>query len=319
MKSIFIVLVSLFFFLHTEAYAVTITAVASGNWSSNSTWSCNCQPTNSDNIVIPAGITVTSTGPVILFLGPVITITVSGTLILNNGSLQVDASDIISIPTGGKISGTGITGGAVYSGAIPIFIANGSSINGPQTITGGSLPITLLFFKGETQDKEVLLEWASATEINFDYYAIQRCGDGIHFKTIGKVQGAGNSTTQLNYSYTDSDPLQSVGYYRLQAINMDGTVADNAVITVNFETTRTVEIFPNPVTGGTLNARLNFYPEEGGQIAVWDSNGSIILQKALTSTECAYTFELIPNMGKGLYFVVVSTTGEKLKTKIIVN
>lgn len=315
----FIFLLNIFFFLGTDAYSATITALASGNWTTNSTWSCNCQPSNADNVVIPAGITVTNSGPVILFLGPVITITISGTLILNNGSLQVDASDIVTIKPGGKISGAGILGGAVYSGASPIFIANGSSINGPSTITSGSLPITLLFFTAEVQNKEVLLQWASASEKNFDFYSILRSRDGIDFETIGKLPGAGNSTTQKDYSYGDADPIPGVAYYRLVSVDKDGNSSTYEVVMVNFETSgHSVEIFPNPATGNTVNVKLNFPPEEG-EIGMYDSRGNVILQKPLISTEVKYAFELAPSTGKGFYFVIVKTKTENLKTKIIVN
>src|SRR4051812_18210537 len=97
-------------------WGATITAINNGNWGSNSTWSCNCQPGNDDNIIIPAGKTVTLTGPVLLFLGPVINITIGGTLVLNNASLSLDSSDVVSILTGGTIAGTGFLGGTVYSG-----------------------------------------------------------------------------------------------------------------------------------------------------------------------------------------------------------
>jgi hypothetical protein len=317
-RSRIIVLLGFFVLLSDAVTAATITAVANGNWSSNSTWSCNCQPTSSDNIVIPAGITVTSTGPVILFLGPVITITISGTLVLNNGSLQVDASDVITVKPGGKISGTGLTGGQVYSGVIPIFIANGSSINGPSTITSGSLPITLLFFNGQVQGEVVSLTWASATEENLDYYAVQRSNDGLQFETLSLISGAGTSTTRHDYSFTDSAPLPGTQYYRLMSVDKDGSSSYYHVINVVVnEGERAIELFPNPVAGTSVTVKLNFTPGSG-VLGLYDSHGREVMTRLLSVTENQYTFEL-PGERNVFYIVMVKTATETWRSKIIVN
>jgi Secretion system C-terminal sorting domain len=318
MGRIFTYVLGFFLVVTTETYSATITAVSNGNWTTNSTWSCGCQPSSSDNIVIPAGITVTANGPVILFLGPVIKITISGTLVLNNASLQVDGTDTVDIKSGGQIKATGITGGQVYSGVIPIFIANGSSINGPSKITAGSLPVTLLFFEGKVQGNNVLLQWASASEINSDCYRVTRSVDGIHFETISKIQAAGKSTRQLDYLFTDGEPLLGTSYYRLQSVDLNGPVTDFSIIRVVVDKARTVEVFPNPSTGEELTAKLNFYPEEGSQLSVYDSRGTVVLMKQLSPTEHTVDFDLSTTVEHGLYYVVVSTKSERLKRMIMV-
>jgi hypothetical protein len=170
-------------------WSATITAVGSGNWTNNAVWSCNCQPTNSDDIVIPSGRTITANSPIILFFGPVITITVAGTLSLQNTSLQLDASDVVNIVSGGKIMGTGALGGLIFSGVTPIPVTPGSSINGPISVSNGVLPIKLIYFRSTTVDDGIKLEWASAEEKNFDYYDIARSEDGTSFTSIARVTG----------------------------------------------------------------------------------------------------------------------------------
>jgi hypothetical protein len=318
MKTIPLIIIALLV-LSAKSFSTTITAVASGNWTSNSTWSCNCQPTNADNIIIPAGITVTSSGPVILFLGPVITITINGTLVLNNGSLQVDATDIIKINSGGQITGTGLTGGAVYSGVIPIFIANGSSIAGPKTITNGTLPVTLLFFDGEQTEDKIILSWASASELNFDYYDIDRSPDAIQFTELGKVNGSDDSRERRNYSFEDNSPLIGNSYYRIRAVDLNGSVAATIVTSVNFQGgKRNFETFPNPVTGTTLTTRLNFYPQTGGAISMVDCRGDNVYQETLSADKNEYIFQYTHPLVSGVYFILVRTPEETLHSKIIV-
>ena len=115
------------------ADAATITAVTSGSWVSPATWSCHCLPGKSDDIIIPKGITVSVTRPIMLAPGNNIVITVAGAIDLTNGVLQLDDLDWITIPPGGRIYANGL-GGTIYSGITPIVLERRSYILGPATI-----------------------------------------------------------------------------------------------------------------------------------------------------------------------------------------
>ena len=47
------------------------------------------------------------------------------------------------------------------------------------------------------------MDWATASEDNFHYFSIQRSGQDLEFQEIGRVSGAGYSTTVINYSFED--------------------------------------------------------------------------------------------------------------------
>lgn len=294
--------------------AATITAVNDGNWGTNSVWSCNCQPTSSDNIVIPAGRTVTSSGPVILFLGPVINITIGGTLVLNNGSLQIDASDAVSILSGGKINGTGLLGGAVYSGVTPIFVPNGSSIDGPKTISNGILPIRLLYFRSTKLDEGILLEWGSSEEVKFDYYDIMRSVDGVSFNSIAKVSGKNISGAE--YSFIDSSPRAGINYYKLIAVDRDGATEELQVINREWnELHDWITVFPNPVTDGTINARLF---GGSGSLRALDCNGLVVAESTFGNA-FSCNLKLPATAGPGVYFVHAQIDGRVAQIKVVVN
>jgi hypothetical protein len=123
------------------AEAATISAKASGSWVNPTTWSCNCVPGASDNIIIPQDITVSVSRPIILAPGKDIVITVAGTLNLTSGSLQLDESDWITILPGGRIFVGGF-GGMIFSGTTRIQLEAGSFITGPATINGTD-PVTI--------------------------------------------------------------------------------------------------------------------------------------------------------------------------------
>lgn len=90
------------------------------------------------------------------------------------------------------------------------------------SVTFGTLPVNLLYFKAQTKNAHTQLLWATASEQNNDYFNIEKSENGIDFSTIGTVHGAGNSQKLLNYSYTDNTPLHHKTYYRLKQVDFDG-------------------------------------------------------------------------------------------------
>ncbi|MBK6988669.1 MAG: hypothetical protein IPH33_10790 [Bacteroidetes bacterium] len=44
------------------------------------------------------------------------------------------------------------------------------------------------------------MSWITATEINNDYFDIERSSNGIEFTAIHKMKGGGNSTQMLDYN-----------------------------------------------------------------------------------------------------------------------
>jgi hypothetical protein len=68
----------------------------------------------------------------------------------------------------------------------------------------------------------VVLEWATGSEINNDFFTIERSLDVEHAEIIGYLDGAGNSTQTLWYSFVDQNPLPGISYYRLKQTDFDG-------------------------------------------------------------------------------------------------
>ncbi|MBI2967953.1 MAG: T9SS type A sorting domain-containing protein [Bacteroidetes bacterium] len=147
-----------------------------------------------------------------------------------------------------------------------------------NVLTGGCcsfamqpLPITLLSFTGNCKAPsdspkggEVVLNWATASEINNDYFTIERAappnlpkGEELNWTVSGKVKGAGNSSTIRNYEFIDHSPSlwEGVGgwaYYRLKQTDYDGKFEYFPVIAVNYPCGYEADgffIFPNPNNG----------------------------------------------------------------------
>ncbi len=94
---------------------------------------------------------------------------------------------------------------------------------------GSPLPIELISWSGACENGDVTLKWSTASEINNSFFAIERSDDANDWRTIGIVEGAGNSTTRLDYSFVDAY-APAMGYYRLRQTDYDGVNEVSAVI-----------------------------------------------------------------------------------------
>lgn len=94
------------------------------------------------------------------------------------------------------------------------------------------LPIELVSFTGEVNGSSNILNWITATEINNDYFTIERSEDAINFNNIGTVDGAGNSFIYKQYSLLDKKPYSTITYYRLNQIDFDGKTKTFDIIAV---------------------------------------------------------------------------------------
>ena len=84
------------------------------------------------------------------------------------------------------------------------------------------LPIELLSFTPDVKPDRVLLNWITGTEINNDYFTLERSRDMYGWEVLGFVSGAGNSSLPLSYSFSDLRPLDGLAYYRLKQTDFDG-------------------------------------------------------------------------------------------------
>lgn len=59
------------------------------------------------------------------------------------------------------------------------------------------LPVELIYFKFKaiSGPTGVSLEWATASEVNNDYFIVEHSVDGYQFKSIAKIEGHGTGKT----------------------------------------------------------------------------------------------------------------------------
>jgi hypothetical protein len=96
-----------------------------------------------------------------------------------------------------------------------------------------SLPIELLYFQAEVNERYNHLTWSTASEDNNDYFNIEKTQDGVVFYNIATINGAGNSSTQNYYEYDDYELKNNITYYRLKQTDYDGKFKYHDMISVD--------------------------------------------------------------------------------------
>ena len=113
-----------------------------------------------------------------------------------------------------------------------MLIDNYSTSSDPFDLTWGGtagldcttvpLPVELISFEGQNKGVINELSWETASEKNNDYFTLQYSSDGIDWKDIEKINGAGTTSSIQYYSATHRDFEIGINYYRLTQVDFDG-------------------------------------------------------------------------------------------------
>ena len=155
------------------------------------------------------------------------------------------------------------------------------------------LPIELIRFAGNCADGQVEVTWTTASETNNDFFTVQRSIDGVTFEDVVIVDGAGNSSSIINYSAVDYNPYGGTSYYRLKQTDFDGASKYSDVVAVSCG---------NAATDFNL---VNAYDQGNGTMAVVFNAGDNEL----------YTVTLYDIIGKQ----ITETTGKAYSGKNQIN
>lgn len=104
----------------------------------------------------------------------------------------------------------------------------------PINLDPTTLPIQLTSFTGQVKDFGVRLNWTTSQESNNQYFELFRAGDDRNFTSIGRVNGAVNSSVNKTYSFDDISPLSGTNYYQLKQVDLDGKSTSFTPIAVKF-------------------------------------------------------------------------------------
>ena len=118
------------------------------------------------------------------------------------------------------------------SGQVSDAAANTVTVTGvtnfsPWTLARGAspLPVELISFDANCDVNKVEINWQTASEINNDFFVIEKSSNGIDYVEMYKYdldENDANSNIVKEYSVVDNDPYSGISYYRLKQVDLNG-------------------------------------------------------------------------------------------------
>ncbi len=212
---------------------------------------------------------------------------------------------------GGTING----GSAVGPGAAGSITITAQSTFSPFTFMSAGnanpLPVELTTFEAHSTNDGTMLVWETASEINNDFFEVQKSTDGLNFATLQTVTGAGTTSTPSRYEFLDeaSSNRQTLTYYRLKQVDYDGTFAFSRILTVtNHSLIQDPIIVPNPFQN-RLSITIYNPDGESNQVSLLDFSGRTLYQTKLSGNaeETILLQEELTNIPNGVYILQIAS------------
>lgn len=244
-----------------------------------------------------------------------------------NGDPTLAITYGVSTPLGSNSNANGTGDVAVknnYDGSKTVFIlATNNGLGSYKAIQ--VIPVELTSFKADVQDRNVMVSWTTATEINSASFNVERTLSGTNnWSTVGTVAAAGTSTEMKSYSYVDRG-LNSAKYqYRLKQIDLDGTYSYSKVVEVEVGLPTTFGMsqnYPNPFNP-TTKIEYQVPVDARVSLELYDIAGQRVASLFTTELSAGYyTFDLAAGrygLASGVYFYRLTAT-EAVSGKQFVN
>lgn len=163
-----------------------------------------------------------------------------------------------------------------------------------------------------------ILHWQNLQALtNASYYTIEQSNSVTKgFTQIAKVN---SSSTNNIYNYTlpaaPNNNLQSINYYRINAMSNNGNIIASAVISdAEAEDATTLSVYPNPVKDVLhikgLDGTINY------QAKIMNEKGNVVLTTTINKNS-VYDFN-VQNLNKGIYYLnLVALNSRTITVKFV--
>ncbi|MDD3685844.1 MAG: T9SS type A sorting domain-containing protein, partial [Bacteroidales bacterium] len=194
-----------------------------------------------------------------------------------------------------------ISGGVVYAYRTSFNTFSDFAIAKHRT---NILPVELLDFSIKCNGPENKLFWSTASEINNDYFEVQKSDDGNLWYYIGMVKGAGNSSKINNYSFVDKENIANA-YYRLRQVDFDGKFEYSPAIFSNCNETKEINliVYPNPVSD-YLNVMVENWKSEKIDWEIVNTTGQVVIKGNFKPADSYFVEQInMSELKPGMYVV----------------
>ena len=214
---------------------------------------------------------------------------------------------------------TGTLAGQLFTVTGVNFQHNDRFTVGSTNILTTPLPVELLSFDVNYVSPVVEANWSTASELNNDFFTLERSADGKEFEFVLQIDGAGTTSQKQTYQAFDPSPLQGLSYYRLKQTDFDGTINYSRIKMV--EVGYSLSVYPNPGNGKEFHLKIKLEQGSSVKLQVLDLSGVIVHEESrITEIEGVQTLVINPSVPfrTGLYYLRILHQNKQDLIKLVV-
>lgn len=189
----------------------------------------------------------------------------------------------------------------------------------PQSVP---LPVELAAFTGKCSATGILIRWSTTSELNNDFFLLERSFDGSLFEEVIRIKGKGTYSGLSEYEYFDAISGNRRTYYRLTPIDYDGISSPSRTIVTDCDPNSVtsmpvIGIYPNPFQS-TITIQTEHSAEILLEIELFDIPGRLVSRKILRLDAGIQSSEMdLGFLAPGIYQLVIRSDRDRMTEKIL--
>jgi len=212
----------------------------------------------------------------------------------------------------------GVTSGTGTVTAPGLTFSAGTKVPFILSSKAVALPIELIDFSGKCIQKELVLDWCTASEKNNHFFTVEHSLDGVNFSSMGRIYGNGTTGEKHCYQFI-TNALGELNYYRLKQTDYDGSISYSKIIVLKSCQGNANQVIIAHEGKKQLSLIINSISNQTFQLKLHNTLGQIIEEKTIEIKEGYNNLPVnFENLSNAIYYVSIYNGVEKLISKQIV-
>ena len=182
-------------------------------------------------------------------------------------------------------------------------------------ITTNPLPVVLTTFDAWYNEPNAELEWNTSSEINNDYFIVERASPEGQFVPIGRVDGNGTTSQPHQYHFTDTDPYKGINYYRLKQVDFNGQYEYSPTRIIITGDVTDLDIVSTTLSNNQIDIGVAAPEGATTQTQVTDVSGRVVYSNISVVHHQPAHF-VTSQLTSGIYFIEVSDGKQRVIRKV---
>lgn len=196
-----------------------------------------------------------------------------------------------------------------------VYLEESSFITTPT-----NLPTELTSFNGECDRNGINIKWSTATERNNQHFEIEHSVNGSDFNLVNSTPGMLNSQLTTHYRFTHTNPHLGTNYYKLNQVDIDGTITTYKTIAINNNCFKSNSMtVHHQITENNLSVNLSS-PIKEYSLYLYNSIGQLVQYNASNNAGETQNLNIpiIKPIETGIYYLKVKSSKGEFNSKVMI-